>query len=449
MRSILLTVLILHFILKLTYAQTDEKIWNLQECIEFAIQNNLDLRNQTLNLDILHNNYQQSKYDLLPNLNASSSFSNSFGQTFSEDQVKFVDERVTSFNIGIFTSVQLFEGLRKYHTINRNLLEKENGQTRYEILKNQITLEIVNTYLQIIYNSEHTKIIEEQLLITEQQIEKTKKLIQSGSIPSGDLYTLLSQKADEASQIITYKNLTKQATLSLTQAMNLNSTGVEIFRPQIDSLHLMESLPPVIDSIYSDALNFMPELKYAEIQQQLLHKDMKITKSGYYPSLSLSAGFSGNYNNLAVDLATGSQDYPFFDQLGDKRQAQISLNLSIPIFSKFNNRTNVQNIKINIEQADNDILRTKQDIYKVIQSAYNDVIASVENMNARQQAVFASEESFRYAEQRYNAGAIGVIDYNLEKNKLNQAKSKLLQSKFDLLVKIKILEFYRGIELKL
>lgn len=449
MKIFLLTLLILFLTINPTVSQEIKKIWNIQDCVDFAVENNVELRNQTFSLDILENNYNQSKYDLLPDLNISSDFSNTFGQAFSEDRLEFVTDRITSFNVGLFTSIQLFEGLRKYHTINRTLLEQETGKLQYEVLKNQITLEIVNAYLQIIYNSEYKKIQQEQLLITEQQIEKTNKLIESGSIPSGDLYTLLSQKADEEAQITTYKNLERQATLSLTQAMNLAESEIDIFRPQIDSLPLMEMLPPTIDSIYADALNFMPELKYAEVMQQIRQKDVQIARSGYYPSLSLSAGFSSNYNNLAIDLATNSQDYPFFDQFGDKRQVQISLNLNIPIFSKFNNRTSVQNAKIYIEQADNEITRTKQDIYKVIQTAHNDLLASIENMNARQQSVLTSEEAFRYAEQRYNVGTIGIIDYNLEKNKLNQAKLRLLQSKFDLLVKIKILEFYRGIELNI
>jgi outer membrane protein len=168
---------------------------------------------------------------------------------------------------------------------------------------------------------------------------------------------------------------------------------------------------------------------------------MQIAKSGYLPSLTFSMGFSAPYFR--------SSNIPFSDQLKDNSQADIGLSLSIPIFNKFRNRTNMANAQVGILTAENEIEKTKQDIYKLIQSAHNDVVASRENFNARKQAVTASEESFRFAEQRFNAGAISAIDYSLEKNKVNQASSRLLQSKYDLLVKLKILDFYRGAEVQL
>ena len=137
------------------------------------------------------------------------------------------------------------------------------------------------------------------------------------------------------------------------------------------------------------------------------------------------------------------------DQLRDRRQAEFGVSLSIPIFNKFRNRTNVANAQVETLTTENEIEKVKQDIYKIIQSAYNDVLASRENYNARKQAVEASEESYRFAEQRFNAGAISATDYNIEKNKLNQVKSRLLQSKYDFIVKTKILDFYRGADIQL
>jgi outer membrane protein len=185
------------------------------------------------------------------------------------------------------------------------------------------------------------------------------------------------------------------------------------------------------------------------VQLDISKTGEKIAKSGYYPTLALSAALSSPYNNFAINPQNGSTDYMLLDQLRDRRQAEFGVSLSIPIFNKFRNRTNVANAQVETLTTENEIEKVKQDIYKIIQSAYNDVLASRENYNARKQAVEASEESYRFAEQRFNAGAISATDYNIEKNKLNQVKSRLLQSKYDFIVKTKILDFYRGADIQL
>ncbi len=445
---------LLFSVLTVLAAQPQVKTLNLRYCIDFAIENNLNLKNQELNQIVLQNNYKQSKYDLLPDINASSRLSRNFGQNYNYDQSKFIDEQVTSFSIGASSDINLFEGFRKMHLTNKKKLEVESGKIRSEILKNQLTLEIVNAYLMILYNQEQTEIVTKQLSTTEQQIERTEKLIQSGTMTKGDLLSLLSQKAEEESQLVGFKNQIKMSLLNLSQLMNYNQGEFEIEKPNLEefTLYLCDSL--TVQNIYSEALAFLPEVKMAESELSTTREDLNIAKSGYYPSLTLSMGFSSPYSSSAVNPTDPNPsnptiDYPVGEQLKDRRQAEIGLSLSIPIFTKFRNRTNVANAKVGLLTAENEIEKTRQDIYKLIQSAHNDVMASRENFNARKQAVNASEESFRFAEQRFNAGTISAIDYNLEKNKLNQATSRLLQSKYDLLVKVKILDFYRGAEVQL
>ncbi len=448
MRQILLLFIIISttHILK---SQDNLAVFNLRSCIDYAIENNLNIKNQELSQKILQNNYTQSKHELLPDFNASSRFGKNFGQTFSYEQSRFIDQQVTSFNIGLSSYVNLFEGFRKIHTINRRLLELETGQSRHDILKNQLTLEIVNAYFLILYNQEQLEIIVEQLSTTKQQIEKTHKLIQSGTVTRGDLLALISQRADEESQLVGYKNQIKISMLNLSQLMNYNNGLFDIERPDLEHYMLTFTDTVSINTIYSEALTFLPDVKLANFQLCISKKDEKIAKSGYYPTLTVSAGFSTPYNNLAINPQDANVDYLLFDQLRDRRQAEVGISLSIPIFNKLRNRTNVVNAQIGVLTSENEIEKTKQDIFKLIQSAYNDVLASRENYNARKEAVDAGEESYRFAEQRYNAGAISAIDYNLEKNKLNQTKSRLLQSKYDFLIKTKILEFYRGVDLQL
>lgn len=431
------------------HSQTEPREQTLKECIDYAIENNLTLKNQTLIQSILENNYQQAKYDRLPDVNASSNLGINFGQSFDLQANKFISERATNFNIGAMANVDLFNGFYKYHSINKRLLETHSGAFQSEIIQNRIILDVLNAYLQILFNKEQSEIVNKQLETTNLQIDRAEKLINSGTITKGDLLSLLSQKAEEESQLIAYKNMVRMSELGLIQLMNYTETTIEIVKPNINETIITTTLPEEIEALYGKALAFLPELKLTENQLQTSHQVLKLSKSGYYPSLRMNAGFSTNYNNQFTNPLDIANKYGFSTQLKDRKYFDLGMTLSIPIFSKFRNRTNVQNAKIEILQSENDILKTKQDIYKIIQSVHNDVLASRENYKSRQQLVTANEESFRFAEQRFNAGAINAIDYNLEKNKLTSAISKLLQSKYDLLIKLKVLDFYRGQDIEL
>ncbi|HPW66318.1 MAG TPA: TolC family protein, partial [Salinivirgaceae bacterium] len=329
-----------------TEAQDNTKTLSLPTCINYAIEHNLSLKKQELSRQVLQNNYKQSKYELLPDLNAMSRFGKSFGQTFSYEQSQFINQQVTSFNVGLSSNVYLFEGFRKMHTTNRRLLELETGKISYEILKNQLILEIVNAYLITLYNQEQLEILVEQLSTTDQQIERTQKLIESGTVAKGDLLALTSQRAEEESQLVGYDNQIKISLLNLSQLMNYTDTVFEIEKPDIVNYILTFSDSLSVENLYSEALAFLPEIKLAEVQLDISKKDEKIAKSGYYPTLALSAAFSSPYNNLAINPQDGSTDYMLLDQLRDRRQAEFGVSLSIPIFNKFRNRTNVANAQV-------------------------------------------------------------------------------------------------------
>lgn len=424
-------------------AQNETKTLSLEECIDYAIANNLVLKNQQLTQSMLENNYNQSKYDLLPDINASSRYSNSFGQTFSYEHSRFINEQVKAFNIGIMSQIYLFEGFRKMHTINKRLLETKIGQQRFDILRNQLTISVLNAYLAVLYNYEQIEIINDQLSTTEQQITKTEKLIASGTLTRGDLLAFITQKADEESQLTGYRNQLRTSRLELAQLMNHPEGEFDIERPDVEITARDITDTVTVDYIYSNAKSFLPEVKLVISQFEVAKEEQKLAQSGYYPTLILSAGISTPYNSLAPNPHNSNTDYRLIDQLKDRRQAELGITLSIPIFNKFRTRTSLANAKINVLSAGNEIEKTYQDLYKVIQSTYNDVVSSYHNYEARKKTVEASEESFRFVQQRFNAGAMSAVDYNIEKNKLNQSKSRLLQSKYELIVKLKILDFYR------
>ncbi len=424
-----------------------QSIFTLQQCVDSALINNLTIKEQGYTIQYLENNYQQTKYDLLPDLRASSRLSEYFGQTFNFERTRFIDERITSFSVGISSNVALFEGFRKYHLINRSKLDLASGKERLELLKNQITLEVVNSYLTILYNQEQSKILVGQIEITSQQIERAKKMVDAGKIPFGELYSLFSQKAEEEAQWNRYQSQVQMAKILLSQQMNIRNTEFDIVVPDLDSLTVDFELNSSIEQFVSEALQFLPEMRLAENSLLSAKYDLAIAKSALYPSLYLSSGLSFPYNSKAISPTGG--DYPFFDQLKDRKQAEIGLSLSIPVFNRFQNRTNIKNAQLQIITKESALDRTRQDIFKAVQSAYNDVLIAQKNLKSREEALKAAREAYRFAEQRFNAGTISAADYSQEKARLNQASMQLLQAKYDFVVKMKILDFYRGVKIKL
>jgi len=440
-----ISVVFLITILEPIQSQT---VFSLRQCIDSALINNLNIKEQVFAQQVLENNYRQSKYDFLPDLNASSRVSEYFGQTFNYERVRFIDERITSYSFGISTSVALFEGFRKYYTMNKRLIDAQGGKFQMDLIKNQLTLEIVNTYLTILYNQEQAQGLKQQMAVIDQQIERTKKMVEAGKIPLGELYSLLSQKAEEEAQFNRYISQITIAKIALSQQMNIQTIDFEISAPDIDSLTFQFLQENPVDHFFDEAIHFLPEIQLADNALQSAKLDLEIARSRIYPSLYLSGGMSFPYNNKALNPTTGG-DYPFFDQLSDRKQTEIGITLSIPIFNKLQNRTNIQNAQLKILSSENSIQKARQQVYKSVQSAYHDVLNAQKNYQSRAEALKAAQESYRFAEQRFNSGSISATDYLVEKAKLNQSIIQLTQSKYDFLVKLKVLDFYRGIEINL
>ncbi|MCK4663107.1 MAG: TolC family protein [Bacteroidales bacterium] len=474
MRTTILKLQFLIFALTISFISNAQQVWTLEQCINYALQNNIQLKQQKLNAEYNKNIYSQSKTERLPNLNAFADQNLSFGRSVDPYTNEFSDDNVKSNNFGISSSVTIFKGLQNYYTIKQNHFNLLASLSDVDKIKNDISLNIVSTYLQILFNKELVKIAENQLAITKQQTERTKKLIDAGSLAKGSLFEMQAQESSEELSVINAKNQLDISLLVLTQLLEFDSVGsFNINVPDFPELEEIKTLYSV-EQIYSEAINTLPQIKSSEYKLKSAEKGLLVARGTMYPTLSFRANYGTGYSNARYKYIDGipettiigqtetsgesviadyptyiQQDYSFGNQFKDNASTSLSFNLNIPIFNRFQTKTNTNNAHINVLNQKHNLQLSKNQLYKDIQQAYADSQASLRKHIASKKSVTSNEESFRYTQQKFDVGLVNSVDYNIAKNNLTKAKSELLQAKYEYIFKTKILDFYKGIPIKL
>jgi outer membrane protein len=351
----------------------------------------------------------------------------------------------------------LFSGLQNYNTIKKNEYELLAGEQDLQNIKDNIALSVALDYLQILLNKELVVATENQLQITKQQIEKSRKLVDAGSIAKGNLLQIEAQAAQEELQFINIKNQLDISYLNISQLLELKTPeGFEIISPEI-SIDTNGVISGNIDEIFAAAQGTRPEVKSSELKLTASEYDMKIALGGRSPKLSMNHSFSTGYSDirkktLGLDPLTSAPiygKYPFADQVNDNISYGIGFTLNIPILNGWQVTKNIANSKLGIESNHYALEGVKKQLYKSIQQAYTDAIAALKKYNASIKAVSSSEESFRYIEQKFNVGMVTSVDYNAGKTQLLKAQSDMSQAKYEFIFKTKVLDFYKGVPLNL
>jgi outer membrane protein len=433
------------------------RVWSLEECIIYAIENNIQIKQQILQTKYQKNALDLAKLKLLPSLNGSANHNYSFGRALDETTYQFTDQQnVQSNNFYLGGSLTLFKGLQNYNSIQKNNYELLAGEQDLQNIKDNIALSVALDYLQILLNKELVVVTENQLQITKQQIEKTRKLVDAGSVARGNLLQIEAQAAQEELQYINTRNQLDISFLNITQLLELSTPeNFEIITPSI-TIDTNGIITGNIEEIYTEAVATRPEIKSSELKLSASEYDMKIAKGGRSPQLTMNHSFSTGYSDirkklLGVDPVTGAiyGKYSFIDQFNDNINYGIGFSLNIPILNGWQINKSIANSRLGIENNRYALEGTKKQLYKNIQKAYTDAIAALKKHNASIKAVTAAEESFRYTEQKFDVGMVTPVDYNAAKTQLLNAQSDMAQAKYEFIFKTKVLDFYRGIPLNL
>jgi outer membrane protein len=441
--------------------------WTLQQCIEHAMKNNLQVRIAILNNELNQANLKQSRANVLPNLNFGANNTYNFGKTIDRFTNQFANTRVQSINLGLQTQWNLFNGLQNYHTIKQNEINLMTGKYDIDRTKNDVSLNIANAFLQIVLARELVNITQNQVNTTNTQLTRIKKLVDAGALPKFNQYDVESQLSSEELNVVNAQNQLNIANLNLALLLNLNPEEFSISKPEVPNPNDLP-LNFTAQQIYASALSNQPIIKSAENQVLSAEKGVKIAKSAVSPSLVFSGSLGTGYSGLAQQIAgydstiatigytaVGDKVYslfvnpvleksPYGTQFKDNFNRSLGLTLNIPLFNNLQTHTAITRAKINVESARLQLLQAKLDLQRTILQAYTDANGALKKFNATEKSVIALKESFKYVEQRYNVGAANSVDYNTQKNNVTNAEAQLLQAKYEYIFKAKVLDFYLG-----
>ncbi len=472
-------VFFLFFVTIASNAQTPVavgQLLSLEQCIDYALKNNIQIKQSELNTELSQVNLGLSKANLLPSLNANAAHSYNIGRTIDRFTNQFADAQVLSQNFSLSTDITLFGGLQTINTIQQNKFNYLASKYDIEKIKNDVSLNITAAYLQILYGMEAVANSKNQMGIIAAQVDRTKILMSAGTIAKGALLDIEAQLASEELNVINAQNQLDIAYLNLAQLLNmLLAEGLTIVKPElnIDNGTFLTITPT---QLYNSAASNFPEIKSAENKVKGAEKAIDVAWGGLSPRLSFSASYGTGYSgasrryvglpqiqgyapNGSVTSAGDavlsplvstpvSEKIPYITQYHDNVNKSVGLYLTIPIFNRFQTKTSIERAKIQKLNADLVVESTKLQIQKNVQQAYADANAGLKKYNASQKAVDAMQESFKYAEQKFNIGLLNTTAYNDAKNKLIKAQSDVLQAKYEFVFKTKVLDFYQGKPLK-
>lgn len=426
-----------------------QKYWTLEECIRHAQEKNITIKRKELVTDASRNTLFQRRMNLLPNLGAGADHNISSGRSLNMEEYKWENAKLQQGSLGISSELVIFNGFQNLNSIQKAKYDLMMNMSELDKAKNDISINIAIAYLAVLFEEELLEVAKSQHDLSMLQVERNKKLVEVGNIARGNLLEIQAQAAREQVSVTNAENNLKIAYLNLTQMLELDSIGdFRVFKP--DTLTL-EDVSPLLSvrEIYNQALLNMPEIKSSEYSLKSTEKELAIARGRLSPSLTLSGLYYSRYNEKAVDILDPTSNYSYMAQIKDNQYKQVSLNLSVPIFTRFATKTQISNTKIRVEDAEYSLTDNKKALYKAIQQAHADAVNAYQNFISRREAVLSSEEAFKYTQQKYEVGLSSAVDFNIAKNNLTKANSDLLQSKYEYIFKNKILDFYRGVALKI
>ncbi|WP_159019173.1 TolC family protein [Algibacter sp. L3A6] len=417
---------------------SQEKIWTLQECVNHALEHNITIKQAENSLLTSDQDIIAAKGQFLPSLSASTSQGLSLGTSLVAEGI-FANRTSHSTNVGLSVSQTVFNGFRNLNNKKSALLNRETNGLELNRIKDDISLNVVNAYLNVLFNKENLETAQAQILFSEKQLNQVKSLVDAGVQPKANIYDAEATLSRDEQQVTLAENNFNLALLSLSQLLQVPYNGFNVEIIDIDSPSeavMYDSVDPVLNY----ALENRNEIKIAEKNIESAELNTEISKGGYLPSASLSYGFGTNafYSNLSAN------EEAFLDQLNNNKGHSFNLGISIPIFSRFQNKTNVAKSKI---QEDNSKLRLQQakiDLESNIQRAYTDAQAGLKAYLAAKKSLESQTLAFNNSKERFDIGVLTNFDLEQARVQLINAESSLINAKYDFVFKTKVLDFYMG-----
>jgi outer membrane protein len=427
-----------------------QKLWSLEECVAYAYENNIQIKQSYLGVESADLSLEQSKISLAPSFNGSLSQNYRWGRTPSPQTNVYSNQQSQQSYFGLNSDLTLFNGMQQVNNIRQKQFDYLAAKYDSDKIKNDMSLNIAAGYLQILFNIELVNNAQRQLDISNQQLDRTSKQVEAGAVAKGSLFDIQAQAASDEANLINANNNLMLAYLDLMQLLDIEANQeFDIVKPKLEITGKPELLPP--DMIFNTSVTIMPEIKSAEYRVQSAERGLSIAKGQRSPRLYATGSYGTSYSDQIKDIIYGTDGLPeygdtksFDAQMKDNRNGVLMFGLSIPIFNGYQVSSYIKQSKINMENVNYNLQLEKNRLRKNIEQSYADALAAFQTYIARKKSVDAFSESFKYMEEKFNVGMVNATDYNVAKLQYSTAVSDLAASKFDYIFKSKILDFYLG-----
>jgi outer membrane protein len=455
-------------------AQTDTSAQRLtlQQCIQLALENNADVQHREVTSDIAKTNWQGAKGNMIPTLNGDISQGISQGRSIDPFTNTYANQNIGFGNYSLNSSVTLFNEFAIQNNIKQNKLAFDASKMEVQQMKDVIALNVILEYLQVLTNTDLVNVSAQQRDVSEKQVERLEILNQEGAIPPSQLYDLKGQYANDELNVVNAQNSLETAKVLLAQLLNIPYNKNMQFE-QVGLTDAVANNKGSSDSIYRAALQNLAIIKASELRQQSALYGVKTYRSLRYPSLYASGGLFTNYSSNATTQQFINSTEVTTDNLyvlvnGDKipvvaRQdnfsiskinygsqftnnfsTSLSIGVRIPLLNNLNNRTQLRTAILQQKDAGITLKTNKIQLQQNIEQAYVNMTAAQNRYDVLTDQVAAFKESFREAEEKFNAGAINSVDYIVAKNNFDRANLNLIIARYDYVLRSMILDYYSG-----
>jgi outer membrane protein len=431
--------------------QAQTKKWTLMECVNYAREHNITVRQTELDTMVAQVDRKEAFGAFLPTVNGTVSHNWNVGLNVNPITYEPETQTFQNSSVGLNMGIDIFRGLQAQNRFRRAKLGIIASQYSLSKIKDDISLNVANAFLQILFNKENLKVQSEQLTNNQKQQDRTQELVNAGSVPRGDLLDAKATVASNKQAVVIAENALFISKLSLAQLLQLDDfQNFDI----VDDAYEVQESPTMMqtpEAIFAKAKEQRVELKLARTNLEIAEKDVKIARGAYYPSLQGYYSFSSNASNsnlVGVDgngnaILTGP--LPLFNQFSDNKSHAFGLQLSVPIFNGFATRNSVQRSKINLERYKIAYSQQELDLERNVYTAFKDATGALNSYEAAVSALEARTEAFNYAKEKFNVGLMNAFDLNQAQTLYVNAQSEVLRTKFDYIFRVKVVEYYFGI----
>lgn len=411
---------------------TADETWTLQRCVDYALENNLTVKNSRLQVDQSEIDVTSAKDAFLPTLSASASEGFNFGRGLTSDNT-YADRNTSSFQWGVNMSLPLFQGLSDVRQLKVAKSAMQQYLMEFEAAKDDLTLNIMAQYLQVLYNKEVAKSAISQLSYSTYEVERQKALVDEGKVAEAYLYDAEAQQAQDRLQVITAENDVRVALVNLANLLQLPTAD------GFDVAPLDEETPeiPGPDVVYSRAMEHNHSILSARQGIVTARDRVSYARSGYMPRLSFDASVGSSYYTVA-----GYDNQPFATQMRNNFSTYLGLRLSIPIFDAFSTRNNIRRARLQETSAQLELDRRESELYKTIQLAYTQATGARDKYLTSSETLDKTRLSFEATRERYALGRATPTDFEQAKNNLFRVEVSRISSRYEYLLRYRILRFY-------